>query len=357
MQIGLAGLPLGGKTTLFNLLTDSNYDTGFGGPGEIHAGSAVVPDYRIDFLADIYKPEKTIYAQIQFTDIPGVSSAGGSAGLAAKLLEEVRASDVLVQVVRAFDAEDITAVAGPVTPFREVNDFSAELILADMAAMEKRAERIKNAKKLTKESQSQLLVLEKLIKALEEEQPVSSVRLDDNERKLVADQTFLSEKPLILVVNTGEEQLRSGTYPDREKVMAYAANMPVAEVCALTEMEINQLSPAERGEFMADLGLKEPGIERLAKAAYRSLGLISFFTVGDDEVRAWPIRRGTVARKAAGKVHSDIERGFIRAEVFHYDHIREHGSVARLREKGLFRLEGKEYVVKDGDIISYRFNV
>ncbi len=359
MQIGLVGLPLAGKTTFFNLLTGAEHETGFAGTADVHLGSAVVPDSRIDFLSRLYKPRKTIYAQIQFKDIPGVRSDAGAASLAAKLLDEVRGADALVQVVRAFRSDEVSAAAGEPNPFKELSDFSAELLLADMAAIENRINRIRNAKKMPKDAAAQLAVLERLLAALEAEKPVSTVELTEDEQLVMAGQVFLTEKPLILAVNIDEEQLAEGNWPGREQVQAYAAErgIPVIEVCARIEMEIMQLPPEDRAEFMNDLGLAESGVGRLARAAYDRLGLISFFTVGEDEVRAWTIRRGTPAKRAAGKVHSDIERGFIRAEVFHYDDIHELGSVVKVKEKGLFRLEGKDYVVKDGDIINFRFNV
>jgi GTP-binding protein YchF len=359
LQIGLVGLPLAGKTTFFNLLTGANCETGFTGAGEVHLGSAIVPDARIDFLSGLYKPRKTIYAQIQFKDIPGVRSDEGASNLAVKLLDEVRGADALVQVVRAFNSDEVSSVAGEPNPFRELSDFAAELLLADMGAIENRINRMKNTRKLPKEAPAQLAVLERLLAALENEQPVSSVELTEAEQEIMVGQSFLTEKPLILAVNIDEAQLAAGDYPDRDRVRAFASErgIPVIEICAQTEMEISQLPPEDRADFMADLGLTESGVGRLAQAAYERLGLISFFTVGDDEVRAWTIRRGTIAKKAAGKVHSDIERGFIRAEVFRYDDIFELGSQVKIKEKGLFRLEGKEYVVKDGDIINFRFNV
>lgn len=359
MQIGLVGLPLAGKTTFFNLLTGTEHETGFAGTTEVHLGTAVVPDSRIDFLSGLYKPRKTIYAQIQFKDIPGVDSGAGAAGLAARLLDEVRGADALVQVVRAFRAADVSAAVGGPDPFRELNDFAAELLLADMAAIETRMGRIKEARKMPKDAAAQLAVLERMLAALENEQPVSSVRLTGDEQLLMAGQVFLTEKPLILAVNIDEDQLAANDWPGREELEAYAAarGIPVFGICARMEMEISQLPPQDRAEFLKDLGLAQSGIGRLARAAYDALGLISFFTVGEDEVRAWTIRRGTAAKRAAGKVHSDIERGFIRAEVFHYDDLHAAGNVAGVREQGLFRLEGKEYAVRDGDIINFRFNV
>ncbi len=358
MQIGLVGLPLAGKTTLFNLLTGSQMETGPGGKGEVHLGSATVPDPRLDFLFDLYRPRKQVNARIQFKDIPGVRFDQGAA-LAAKIWEELRNSDVLVQVVRAFQSDIVTSLAGEPDPFKEIGDFKTELLLADISAVEGRLERIATARKVTKDAGFQIAVLNKLLSALENEQPAGSVPLDEKEREVIGGQNFFCDKPLILAVNMDQDQFVSNGYREREKVLKYASDhhLTVIEVCALLEAEIAELPSGDRSEFLADLGIEEPGISRLARAAYEQLGLISFFTVGEDEVRAWPIRRGIAAKQAAGKVHTDIERGFIRAETMGYDDLFAVGSPAKAREKGLFRLEGRDYPVKDGDIINFRFNV
>ncbi|HOL16990.1 MAG TPA: redox-regulated ATPase YchF [Bacillota bacterium] len=357
MQIGLVGLPQAGKTTFFNLLTGLGLPTGYNPAAEVHTGSAIVPDKRLDFLSSLYKPRKTVYARITFNDIPGVRM-NESGARAAKLLDEVRSADVLVQVVRAFNGSADSASTPP-APYRDLVDYGTELILADMDALEKRIQRIKSKPKVKKEAQEQLAVLERMLLALEQEQPLSTVRLTPEEQAYLAGQAFLSEKPLIAAINLDEKQLAANDYPQREQIAAYAAqyDIPVIEICAQVEMEIGRLSPEEREEFMADLGLTESGLDRLARTAYERLGLISFFTVGEDEVRAWTIRRGATARQAAGKIHSDMERGFIRAEVFHFDHIYRLGSAAKVREAGLLRLEGKDYIVQDGDILNIRFNI
>ncbi len=358
MQIGLVGLPLAGKTTFFNLLTGLHQETGQTGKDEVHLGSALVPDPRLDYLFRLYQPLKQVNARIQFKDIPGVRFDQG-ASLAAKTWEEVRSADVLVQVVRAFHNDLVSAVTGEPDPFKEVNDLASELLLADMSAVEGRLERLAQARKPPKDAEFQTRVLKKILTALENELPAGSASLDPEERQVISGQDFFSDKPLIIAVNLDQNQFAGGSYPEQEKLLDYTSrhNLPVIEACALIETEIAELSPKDRLEFLADLGIDEPGISRLARAAYQRLGLISFFTVGQDEVRAWPIRRGTAAKQAAGKVHTDIERGFIRAETVSYDDLFSLGSVAKAREKGLFRLEGKEYLVQDGDIINFRFNV
>ncbi len=358
MQIGLVGLPFTGKTTFFNLLTGLDHETGLSGKREVLTGTAEVPDERIEVLSRLYKPQKTVFAQIQFKDIPGIHSGDGT-GAANKLLEEVRGADALVQVVRAFEEDMIGAATGEVDPPREMADFASDLVIADMVAVENRLTRLQNTRKPPKDSLAQVNLLQRILEALEREQRVSELEFSEEEKILIADQNFLTEKPLIVAVNVDEKQLSAGDYPGCEKLNDYAAQhqIPVIEVCARIEMEINQLPTIEREEFIKDLNLTDSGINRLARTAYNLLGLISFFTVGTDEVRAWTIRKGTKARKAAGKVHTDIERGFIRAEVFHYEDIKNLGSASAVKEKGLFRLEGKEYIVKDGDIISFRFNI
>ena len=359
MQIGLIGMPLSGKTTIFNLLTEQQLNTGPGAKSEIHVASAAVPDERIEFLTEIYHPQKTSYAQIQFMDLPGMCSQNGAAAQGAFLVDKVRGADVLVQVIRAFRQDSIEQAVGKSNPYKEICDFRDELMLADLAAVENRLKKLKEGRKLPKDVVCQISFFERLQSSLEMEIPVDNIEMTEQEREYLAGHHFLTEKPLIFAINIDEDQLASGDYPDRDKVISFASQsgIPVIEVCGLIEMEINQLPLADQLEFMSDLNLEESGITRLLRAAYRYLGLVSFFTVGEDEVRAWTVNSGTPAQKAAGKIHSDLERGFIRAEVFHYDNLHELGTPAKVREKGLFRLEGRDYTVKDGDIISFRFNV
>lgn len=358
MQIGLVGLPLAGKTTFFNLLTGQEQASGFEAAGEVHTGSALIPDSRVDFLSSFYKPRKTVYARIQFKDIPGVNMEDGAAR-AARLLDEARNADALVQVVRAFRSPELDSLLGEPAPFCDLDSLRTELLLADMDALEKRIARIKNAPKVKKDSLQQLTVLERVLSFLEDEQPISDIDLDEGEKQVLAGQQFLSEKPLIIAINLDEQQLQSSEYPQRDKVLAYAreTGIKILEISARVEMEIGRLSPEDRSEFMADLGLAEPGLKRLAHTVHESLDLISFFTVGEEEVRAWTVRRGTPALQAAGKVHSDMERGFIRAEIMEFKDLEQYGNPARLKEKGLIRLEGKDYPVQDGEIIHFRFNV
>lgn len=358
MQIGLIGLSQAGKTTFYNLLTGAAEENGVSAIKKVHVGSARVPDTRIGYLASSYKPRKTIYPQIQFKDLPGLTRGEKPAAFTARWLDEVRNADALVLVSRAFHSSQVSDLLGPPDPYRDLLELHTELLLADLESVEKRIARLEGDRKISKEAAAGLEILRQYQAALDEGRPPGSVPLEKEQRRLV-EGSFLSEKPLIIAVNVDEGELKEGLYPGREKMLSFAAarGVPLIEICAQMEMEINRLPEEERGLFMADLGLNISGISRLARAAYDLLGLISFFTVGEDEVRAWTVHRGTSALKAAGKIHSDIERGFIRAEVFSYDHFREWGSTTRLKERGLIRLEGKSYQVQDGDIIDFRFNV
>ncbi|MGE5577149.1 MAG: redox-regulated ATPase YchF [Syntrophothermus sp.] len=362
MKIGIVGLPMVGKTTLFNLLTNARTVTSnfFSGKTDANVGVARVPDNRIDWLSKLYKPRKTIHAQIEFTDVPGlVRGASQGEGVGNQFLTAIRTVDALVHVVRAFANKEVPHVEGSIDPVRDIETVNMELLFADLEVIEKRIERLEGAKKRTKENEAELVLMRRLREALESETSLHSLELADQERALIRSFTFLTEKPVILVVNVDETQFKSGEYPGKAAVDQWAKHnhVPVLEVCGQIEVEISRLELADRTVFMEDLGLKETGIERLARVVYERLGLISFFTVGEDEVKAWTIEKGTHARKAAGKIHSDIERGFIRAEVVAYQDLAECGSMAKVREKGLFRLEGKDYLVADGDIINFRFNV
>lgn len=356
MQIGLVGMPRSGKTTLFNLLTGSEKPTGPGGSDEVHTGSAVVPDGRIDYLSRLYKPHKTTFARIEFKDIPGAKMEHSRAR-ASRLLDEVRSADALVQVVRAFGAT--ASAPDEPDPYSDLINYGSELLLADMDTLEKKLARLEDTAGKKGNTSGQVAVYKKLLSALENEQPVGSVSLSPAEKELLGDQVFLTGKPLFAVVNIDEDQMQNGIYPGKEKIESWAAdkNLPLITVCAQVEMEISRLEPEEQNEFMKDYHLTESGLGRLARMVYDSLDLISFFTVGEDEVRAWTVKKGATAPLAAAKIHSDICRGFIRAEVFHFDDLYRLGSAQKVKEAGLFRLEGKDYVVRDGDIISFRFNI
>lgn len=362
MKMGIVGLPTTGKTTLFNLLTGQNLETaGFAtGKVEAHTGIAKIPDQRIDFLASQYKPKKTTYATIELVDVPGLAKgASAGKGVGNQFLDAVRKADALIHLVRVFDNAQAMHPEGSIDPLRDVETIAMELLFSDLGVIENRIGRIESGKKITKEHLAEKEVLEKCKESLENGQLIHELELSEEEQELLKNFGFLSEKPMMLVVNLDEAQLAEGTYPQKEALEAYCEEhrLPLMALSAQTEQEISQLEEDERAMFMEELNIHEPGIHQVARTSYDLLGLISFLTAGEDEVRAWPIRRDTIARKAAGKIHTDIEKGFIRAEVTAFADYKEHPSMVKLKELGKVRLEGKEYVVQDGDIMNFRFNV
>ena len=360
MKIGIVGLNQTGKTTLFELLTGRGADSVAGGKGSANIGSGSIPDERIDFLSSLFKPRKTIYAKIELTDVAGFSvSDDGHGSGAAKFLNDVRPCDALVHVLRAFESESVIHDRDSIDPARDLEDVETEMLFADLESIEKRIARIKAGKKVTKENEAEIELLGRCYNWLEKGGTMRDMELSPDERVTVRNFAFLTDKPRLAVVNVDERQWEAGVFANEEALRAMCSKqgIPLIVLCVEMELEISILPEEDKALFMEDMGIEQPGIAVLARAVYGLLGLISFLTVGEDEVRAWTIEEGTVAKKAAGKVHSDIERGFIRAEVVKYDSIKDLGSMAKVREKGLFRLEGKEYVVADGDIINFRFNV
>ncbi len=345
MKAGLVGYAQSGKTTLFNALTGLH--KGGAGRGQVNLGAIKVPDPRIDTLSAIFKPKKTTYAEMRFVDVPG--PAGKGSGLDADALRALSEVDSFCLVVRAFPGVD----GSPGDPERELRDFDAELVLHDLAIVEKRIERI--VKEHGKGS-AQHQELERLHPHLDQGLPLRALRWSEAEEKELAHFDFLSRRPLLVVVNVAEDAAASPPPAALERA-ARERSGEVLSLCASVEAEIAELDPAEQPEFLASLGLAEPARARFIRAAYHLLDLVSFFTVGEDEVRAWPIHRGDRAPRAAGRIHSDLERGFIRAEVMHYGEFIALGSEAKARQEGKLRLEGKEYVVQDGDIMNIRFAV
>jgi hypothetical protein len=355
LTCGLIGLPLVGKTTLFNLLTCAGAETSnFAGRTKTNVHTAGIPDTRLDFLAGLYHPRKYTPAALEVIDVPGLNRGSGAAFLAA-----VREVDTLIHVVRAFRSDTIPHVEESLNPARDLENVDAELILADLQVVETRLERIAAGKKIKGETLVEQAALRRCQATLDAGQPLLAVDLAGEEWQAVRSLGFLTVKPALVAVNVDEDQLHRGGYPGEAELELYASarNIPVMTICAQLETEIASLEAAERSAFLGAMGIAEPGINRMAQAIYSRLGLISFLTAGEDEVRAWTIRAGTLARAAAGKVHSDIERGFIRAEVVNYDDLVRLGDMGKVKEKGLMRLEGKDYVVQDGDIINFRFNV
>jgi GTP-binding protein YchF len=362
LTFGIVGLPLSGKTTIFNLLTHSLADTSkyFSGKTESNLATAFVPDSRIDYLSRYYQPKKTVYAQIECTDVAGlVRGSSEGKGVGNSFLSTIRDVDGLVFVIRVFDDSTIEHSDGSIDPMRDWETIEMELLIADLEAVERNIAKITSGKKITKENAIILSALEKCLIALSDGKSVHTVGLTEEERYLLRGFSFFTDKPYMIVINQDEGELNGPVAKGVSDVLKKAEkqSIPVVNLCAKVEAEIDTLDDSDKQVFLEEMGIDEPGINKLAQAAYQLLGLISFFTVGEDEVKAWTIKKGTNAKQAAGKIHSDIEKGFIRAEVFHFDMLKQWGSPVKVKEQGGFRLEGKEYIVQDGDIINFRFNV
>jgi len=352
MIAALTGLARSGMSTLFSAV--SGKEPHPGKAGQADEAVVIVPDHRFEWLVSYYKPRKVVNATINCIDLPGIDT-GDDAGrsMAGKILGKARCADMLVMVVRAFGE----GAGAPADPERDFAALSAELMLADLEMVEGRIGKLEKeigkASKFEQQKKDELHVQMKLRETLEKEMPASAAGLAERELEIVRSLGILTLKPLMAVVNVGDDMMGR----DYELRAAAASGIPVMTVCASFEKELSLLDPGSRKEFMEELGIAQSAAGSFAVHCYEAMGLISFLTVGEDEVRAWPIRKGTVALEAAGKVHSDIQRGFIRAETMAYDELREYGSEKALKAAGRVRLEGKDYVVKDGDIISYRFNV
>lgn len=358
MRIGLFGFPQTGKSTLFTLMTGAAIPA-HGGRGEVPVGVAKVPDPRLWRLSSMYKPKKTIPATVEYVDLGGVKKGEAAETLP---LEALRSVDALAHVVRGFRDDAVPHAEGKVDPARDASTMETELLLADHTIAERRLEKLElNLKKMNKdEDRKELELLRRCLEALEREQPLRNLELAEEEEKRLRGYTFLTLKPLLLIVNADEadaSRLKEGAAAFGLEGMATRPHTEVVALSARIEAEIGQLEQADAAAFMADLGIAEPALDRCIRASYHLLGRISFFTVGDDECRAWTLRRGTPARKAAGVIHSDIERGFIRAEVVAYDDLVAAGSWAACRDKGTLRLEGKDYIFQDGDVTNFRFAV
>jgi GTP-binding protein YchF len=358
MKAGILGLSLVGKSTLFQLLTGAESPPPGSRP-EARLGVARVPDPRVETLAGIFKPKKKTWATVEYVDVPGVKRGEGSALVD---LPALRGVDVLVHVVRDFDSELAPHPEGSNDPLRDASVLDLELILADLQTVERRLERlaanIQKAKQADDVAERELFL--RLKEGLEGEKPLRELGLSADERRRLRGYALLSEKPLLLVANLGEELIADAAGYLDSSGLAEFARRPQVALCAVSapiEAEVAELDPDDAKAFREDLGLTEPGLERVIRTSYELLGLISFLTVGEDECRAWTIQRGTRAQLAAGSIHSDIERGFIRAEVVPFEELVAAGSIAACRERGTLRLEGKEYPVKDGDVINFRFAV
>src|SRR5262245_31767501 len=355
MKAGIVGFPKVGKTTLFNILTRGHAETSRFSQGKkaINVGVSEVPDARLEKLHDMIQPKKKTLATTEFVDLVGVNRGEIKN---TEYLANLRTVDCLIHVVRAFEDQEMGIGASDIHPHDDIQEFNLELILADMDVIQNRLEKLRQlVKKVkSKENEEELVIMERCIKQLENEKPIRELEFESHEKRRLRSFAFLSEKPLLHIINLSEDRLS-----EREKYLSESLNenQEITYVCGTLEQQIGELSPDERQEFLDQYHFEESGRDRVIRTTFKLLDLILFFTAGPEEVRSWPLLRGTSAQKAAGTVHSDMERGFIRAEVVSYDDFLKTGSFVDAKKHGVFRLEGKEYIVQDGDIITFRFNV
>jgi len=365
VDIGIVGLSKSGKTSIFNGLTKGKAATGgYSAKAQANIGMASVPDERIHKMAEIFHPKKKVFAEVKYIDIgASVKEMAVDKGIGGQLLNQLSTVDVLLNVVRAFKDDSLPHPDGSLDVARDIEAMNMELSFSDLAIMEKRLEKIENSLKAAKQADKALILKEqelmlKIKAGLEKDVPIREMQLTPDEMKSLSNYQFLTAKPLLHLVNLGEDQLPEGKALEEKWNKDYAKpKTRVIASCGKLEMELSQMGDEAMADFRKEFGMTETGLDRTIKVSYELLDLISFLTVGEDECRAWPIRRGTEAVKAAGKIHTDIERGFIRAEVIHYSELLKVGSLVDAKRQGLLRLEGKTYIVQDGDTINFLFNV
>ncbi|HGY54667.1 MAG TPA: redox-regulated ATPase YchF [Caldithrix abyssi] len=359
MQIGIVGLPYAGKSTIFSTLLKHKSADSAGGRQTAERGIVKVPDERLDKLTALFNPKKTVHATIEYVKVAGLEGESAAQGLPAQFLTNLKNTDALMVVVRNFENEFYPHPLDRIDPAADIAFINGEFLLSDLMIVEKRVEKLEKLVMKTKDEKEkrELDLLKRFKDQLEAEKALRELDLSDNEAALIKGYQFITLKPILFVINIGEDRIAEAAGIEKSLEEAVPPGCAITSLSAEIEKEISELGEEDARIFMDDLGIKEPALHKLIRSSYELLGLISFFTVGEDECRSWTIRRGTNAQKAAGVIHSDMEKGFIRAETVHYDDLMAVGSWNACKEKGLLRLEGKEYIVKDGDILSIRFNV